>query len=82
MERMSMLDGGDMVQIRTSTVQPIRAEVYAALQYAAIFQCSVEEWRDCEELEPKPNNWFFHKKQWKVRIIARSGVRPQADILA
>ena len=31
-----------------------REEVYVALQYAASFHCLVEEWKDCEELRPKP----------------------------
>ena len=44
------------------------------LQYAASFHCLVEEWRGCEELEPKPKEkWVFvdrevesknHRTQW------------------
>ena len=43
-----MLDEGFMQQERE------REEVYAALQHAASFHCLVEEWKDCEELKPKP----------------------------
>ena len=46
-------DGGDMAQIRASTVQQRREEFHAALQYAASFQCLVAEWHDCEECKPK-----------------------------
>ena len=46
----AMLDGGETAQIRASTVQQRREEVFAALQYAASFHCLVEEWQDCEEL--------------------------------
>ena len=54
------LDRGDMVQARASTVQESRA----ALHYAAGFHCLVEEWKDCEELEPKPQEKcvFMNKK--------------------
>ena len=41
-----------------------REEVYAALQYAASFHCLVEEWKDCEELKPKPKErWIFVDKK-------------------
>ena len=40
-----------MAQIRASTVQQKREEVYAALQYAVGFPCLVEEWHDCEEIK-------------------------------
>ena len=33
----ALLDGGEMAQIRASTIQQKREEVYAALQYAADF---------------------------------------------
>ena len=49
----AMLDGGEMAQIRASTVQHKREEVHAALQYAARFHCLVEVWHDCEELKPR-----------------------------
>ena len=35
-----------------------KEKVYAALQYAASFHCLAEQWKDCEELEPKP------KEKW------------------
>ena len=41
-----------------NTVQQERAEVYAALQYAASFHCLVKEQKDFEELKPQP------KEQW------------------
>ena len=51
----AMLDGGEMAQRRASTVQQKkkREDAYAALQHAAGIHCLVEEWRDCEQLEPK-----------------------------
>ena len=48
-----MMDGGEMSQIRATTAQKEREEVYAALQYAASVYCLVEEWKDCEEFSPK-----------------------------
>ena len=50
----AMLDEGFMAEARTETMQHEREEVYAALQYAASFHCVVEQWKDCEELKPKP----------------------------
>ena len=53
-------DEGFMAESRAKTVQQEREEVYAALQYAASFHCLVEEWKDCEELKPKPEEkWIF-----------------------
>ena len=49
-----MLDEGFMADARAKTLQQEREEVCAALQCAASFHCLVEEWKDCEELEPKP----------------------------
>ena len=49
----AMMDEGEMAQIR-GTVQHKREEVHAALPYAARFYCLVEEWHDCEEVEPTP----------------------------
>ena len=41
-------------------MQQEREEVYAALLYAASFHCLAEEWKDCEELRPKPKEkWTF-----------------------
>ena len=63
-------------QVRASTVSQERDEVYAALQYAAGFHCLVEEWKDCEELEPKPKEkWTFVNKKRKQESIEQSGVR-------
>ena len=50
----AMLDEEFMAEARAETVQQEREEIYAALQYAASFHCLVEEWKDCEELKPKP----------------------------
>ena len=50
----AMLDEGFMAEARAKTMQQEREDVYAALQYAASFHCFVEEWKDCEELRPKP----------------------------
>ena len=52
----ALLDEGFIAETRAKTVQQEREreEVYAALQYAASFHCLVEEWKDCEELKPKP----------------------------
>ena len=51
-----------------------KEEVYVALQHAASFHCLVEEWKDCEELKPKPREkWIFvdgkreetkHRTEW------------------
>ena len=44
----------------TETMQQEREEVHAALQCAASFYCLVEEWKDCEELNPRPKKkWIF-----------------------
>ena len=41
-----------------------REEVYAALHYAASIRCLVEEWKDCEELNPKSKEkWSFIDKK-------------------
>ena len=50
----AMLDEGFMAEARAQTVEQEREEICAALQYAASFHCLVEEWKDCEELKPKP----------------------------
>ena len=49
----AILDEGFMAEARAETMKKEREEVYAALQYAASFHCSVEEWKECEELQPK-----------------------------
>ena len=56
-----------MAEGKAKTMQQEREEVYAALQYAASFHCLVEEWKDCEELMPKPvgkRNFVDQKKRW------------------
>ena len=55
----AILDKGFMAEARAETMQQEREEVYAALQYAASFHCSVEEWKDCEEIKPKPKKKDF-----------------------
>ena len=49
-----MLDEGFMAEARAETMKQEREKVYVALQRAASFHCLVEEWKDCEELKPKP----------------------------
>ena len=59
-----MLDEGFMAEARAETMQQEREEVYAALQYAASFHCLVVQWKDCEELKPKPKEkWIFVDKK-------------------
>ena len=50
----AFLDKGFMAEAKAETMQQEREEVCEALQYAASFHCSAEEWKDCEELKPKP----------------------------
>ena len=60
----ALLDEGIMAQARASTIQQEREEVYAALQYAASFHCSVAEWKECEKLKPKSKEkWIFVAKK-------------------
>ena len=47
------LDGGFMAEARAKTVQQEREKVYAALQYAASFQCLGGR-MEGEDLKPKP----------------------------
>ena len=70
------MDGGVMAQARAITVQQKREEAHVALQYAASFQCLVEEWKNCEELKPKPKEkWIFVDKKWEgPRSIRQCGV--------
>ena len=59
-----MLDEGFMAEARAETLQQQTEEVYTALQYAASFYCLVEQWKDCEELKPKPKEkWIFVVKK-------------------
>ena len=58
------LDEGFMAEMRAVTMKQEREEVYAALQYAARVHFLVEEWKDCEELKPKPKEkWIFNDKK-------------------
>ena len=60
----AMLDEGFMAEVRAVTMKQEREEVYVALQHAANFHCLVEEWKDCEELRPKPEEkWSFVDKR-------------------
>ena len=61
----AMLDEGLVAEAKAETMQQEREEVYAA-QYAASFHCLVEQWKDCEELRPKPKKCRF---SWKRRAI-------------
>ena len=70
----AMMDEGFLVEARAETVKQEREEVYVVLQYAASLHCLVEEWKDCEELKPKPKEkWSFvdnrsevmkHRTEW------------------
>ena len=63
----AMMDGGLQAHARASSVQQEREVFCAALQDAASFHCLVEEWKDCEELKPKPKEkWTFVNKKRKA----------------
>ena len=47
-------DEGFLAETKAKTVQQEPEVVDAALQYAASFHCLVGEWKDCEEVRPKP----------------------------
>ena len=70
-----------MAGVRASIVQQEREEVYAALQKTASFHCLVEEWKDCEELKPKPKEkWTFvnrHKEAQKHQTEWCTGGTPK-----
>ena len=60
----AMLDEGYIAKAKSETMQQEREEVYAALQHAASFHCLIEQWKDCEELRPKPKEkWVFVEKK-------------------
>ena len=60
----ALLDKEFTAEARAETMQQEREEVYAALQCAASFHCVVEQWKDCEELKPKPKEkWTFVDKK-------------------
>ena len=73
----AMLDEGFMAEVRADTRKQGREEVYVALQYPASFYCRVEQWKDCEELKPKPKEkWSFVDKRcegMKHRTECRQG---------
>ena len=50
----AMLDDGFTADVRTDAIKQGREEVYAALQYATSSHCLVEQWKDYEQLRPKP----------------------------
>ena len=56
----AMLDEGFLAEARAKTVQQEREGVTAALQYAASFHSLVEDWKDCEELRPKPTERWIN----------------------
>ena len=59
----AMFDEGFVAEARAKTMQQEREEVYADLQCAASFHCLVEDWKDCEELSPKPKE---NGISWKI----------------
>ena len=54
----ALLDKEFTAEARAETLQQEREDVYAAFQHAASFHCMIEEWKDCEELRPKPKGKF------------------------
>ena len=72
-----MMEEGFLAEATTETVQQEREDVDAALQYAVSFHCLVQEWKDFEELKPKPKEkWtFFLTRKMSKRSIERSGVQ-------
>ena len=77
----ALLDGGEMAQMRASTVQRKGEEVHAGLQQAASFYCLVEEWHDCEDNKPKGEVEMATCGP-KRGGEGTSGVKPQADPFA
>ena len=65
----AFVDEGLMGEARAKAMQQEREEVHAALQYAASFHCLVEQWKDCEELRPKPREKriFVDKKSKETK---------------
>ena len=62
-------------------VQQQREEVYAALQDAASFHCLVKEWKDCEELSPRPQEKQFCVKKKKSKEASHGVVCGSKQIL-
>ena len=54
----AVMDEGFMAEARAEAMEQEREEVHVALQCAASFHCSVEQWKDCEELK-----WIFVNKR-------------------
>ena len=54
-----MLDEGVMAEARAEVLKQEREVVYVALQHAGSFHGLVEEWKDCEEIKPKPKESGF-----------------------
>ena len=56
----AMIDGGALAQVSIA-----QQDVYAAPQYAVSL---VKEWKDCQELEPKPKEqWIFANRKGKAK---------------
>ena len=70
----AMLDEGFFAEARAKTVQQEREEVHAALQYAARFHCFLEDWKDCEELKPKPKEKLIFVEREKGGNETSNGV--------
>ena len=68
-----MMDEGFMTEARAATMKQEREEVHVALQYAASSHCLVEEWKDCEELRPKP------KERWSVIDKRSEGMKHRTE---
>ena len=66
----------EMAQVRAGTVQQNSEKVYAASWCAARFHCLVEEWHECEKLNPTD---LCGLQRERVRSIARSGCVAQLE---
>ena len=83
LQKIAMLDGGEMAQKRASSVQQRREEVWAALHCSVSFPCLVVECSDCEALKLQPKEkWIAVDNKERLRNIAPSGVQPRADTVA
>ena len=73
----AMMDEGFMAEARADTMKQEGEEVYVALQHAASFYCLVEQWKNCEELRPKPKEkWSFVDRRSEGisnRVVRGSG---------
>ena len=68
----AILDEGFMAEARAESMQQEREEVCALLQCAASLNCLVEEWKDCEELKPKPKEKLIFVDQKKEETKHRT----------